>query len=143
VAHRIPTDKLLMLNVGEFTERDSIVQVIKGVSIKGGPQEKMRIGGGVLAGSIGSWMKYIGTFDSLFMKYVHAKQFCGKEQIIMASFVLEHTEHVSLVEPKAIGPELWFYLALWLGCSDKLYSALNDKVRQVQKKTYEELKDMA
>lgn len=132
-----------MLNVGEFTEKDNDLINVNGIPIKGGGHGKMRIGGGIVSASRDLWLNYCNAFDKVFENYRMAGLFCGKEQSIMATLVLENPELISLVEPKAIGPELWFYLALWLGCSDKLYSALNDKVRQVQKKTYEELKDMA
>lgn len=129
-----------MLNVGEFTEKDNDLINVNGIPIKGGGHGKMRIGGGIVAASRELWQNYSDAFDAVFQKYMNAGLFCGKEQSIMATLVLEHQDLVSLVEPKAIGPELWFYLALWLGCSDKLYAVLNDKTRQGQKKSYEELK---
>ena len=143
VADRIPTNKVLLLNVGEFTEKDSNIVFINGVPIKGGGHGKMRIGGGIVAASRDMWLNYCDAFDTVVQKYLAAGLFIGKEQSIMATLVLENTDLISLVEPKAIGPELWFYLALWLGCSEKLYGVLNDKTRQGQKKSYEELKAMA
>lgn len=142
-ADRIPTNKFLMLNVGEFTEKDNDIVNVNGVPIRGGGHGKMRIGGTLLAASRDSWLKYSEAYDSILNRYVEAKLFCGKDQSIMATLVLENTDLISLVEPKAIGPELWFYLGLWLGCSEKLYGVLNDTTRQGQKKTYDELKAIA
>jgi len=74
----------------------------------------MRIDGKLIAGSIASWQTYDTLYDSIVDKFIEAKLFIGKDQTLMATLVLEHSNTVSLVEPKPICPEAWFYLIVWL-----------------------------
>jgi len=136
---RIPTDRILLLNVGEFTEKDNAIQTINGIPFRGGALGKMRIGGGIVAGSIESWKRYDRLYESIIDKYIQAKLFIGKEQIIMATLVLEHPDTVSLVEPKPICPEFWFYLLVWLGASSKLYNRMISDNTNIIRYSYEDL----
>ena len=139
VASRIPTDKILLCNVGEYTERDEQIYMVNGVLIQGGASGKMRMGGGIVAASKEMWTVYDTLYEQTVDKYIQANLFFGKEQNILETLVLEHRDKVSLVEPKPIGPELWFYLALWLGVGPNAFRQLNDAKAQLKPMTYEEL----
>lgn len=143
VASRIPTDKIMLLNIGEFTERDEIRQTIQGVQLQGGPMTKQRIGGTLIAGSKEAWARYSEQYDTVLQKYLDAGLFIGKDQTIMATLVLEHRDTVSLVEPKPIFSEQWFYLLLYLGCSEKLFKILNDKEKVRQRRSFQELEALS
>lgn len=139
VASRIPTNKILLCNVGEYTERDEQIYMVNGVSIQGGASGKMRIGGGIVAASKEMWAVYDRLYEQTVDKYIQANLFFGKEQNILETLVLEHRDQVSLVEPKPIGPELWFYLALWLGVGPNAFHRMNDAKAQMKRMSYEEL----
>jgi hypothetical protein len=139
VASRIPTNKILLCNVGEYTERDEQIYMVNGVPIQGGASGKMRIGGGIVAASKTMWEVYDRLYEQTVDKYIQARLFFGKEQNILETLVLEHRDKVSLVEPKPIGPELWFYLALWLGVGPNAYKRMNDSQSQMKQMSYEEI----
>ena len=139
VASRIPTNKFLLCNVGEYTEKDEQVYMVNGVPIQGGASGKNRIGGGIVAASKELWATYDTLYEQIVDKYIQARLFIGKEQNILETLVLEHREQVSLVEPKPIGPELWFYLALWLSVGSNAFKRMNDASHQMKQMSYEEL----
>ena len=138
-ANRIPTDRMLLSNVGEFTEKDSIVRTINGVEFRGDTSGKMRIDAKVIAGSSESWKQYDILYDSILDKYRTANLFLGKEQTLMATLVLEHSSFVSLVEPKPIGPEFWYYLILWLGVVQPLFTRMNSDATNMKRHSYADL----
>ncbi len=139
VASRIPTNKILLCNVGEYTERDEQIYMVNGVPIQGGASGKMRIGGGIVAASKEMWAIYDQLYEQTVDKYIQAGIFFGKEQNILETLVLEHRGQVSLVEPKPIGPELWFYLALWLSVGPDAFRRMNDPKEQMKPMSYDEL----
>jgi hypothetical protein len=139
VASRIPTDKILLCNVGEYTERDEHIQIINGVPFQGGATGNMRIGGGIVAASIAMWNIYDTIYTSTMNKYIDANLFCGKEQNILETMVLEHRNYISLVSPEKIGPELWFYLALWLCVGENAFKRMNHPSQKNIPMTYEQL----
>ena len=105
----------------------------------GGGSGKPRIQGAILAGHKDMWKKYDILYDKMIDKYNKADLFTGKDQTIMASITLENRDFISLLELKPISPESWFYLALWLGVNDNLYSVLGSNKTNTIKKTYKEL----
>jgi hypothetical protein len=139
VSSRIPTNKILFCNVGEYTERDEQIYMVNGVLIQGGASGKMRIGGGIVAASKEMWAIYDQLYEQTVDKYIQAGIFFGKEQNILETLVLEHRGQVSLVEPKPIGPELWFYLALWLSVGPEAFRRMNDPTQQTKQMSYDEL----
>jgi hypothetical protein len=141
-ANRIPTDKILFNNIGEFTERDSDDKIINGVSLKivfG----KMRIAGSCMAASKSLWQRYSKAYDSVMDTFFKAGLFLGKDQDIMATLVLEHSYLISLVEPRQFLPEQWFYLQLLLAAPKPLFDFIMDKKTSSQKRSYEELYTLA
>jgi hypothetical protein len=138
-ADRIPTDRILLSNIGQFTENDSVVRTINGIVFRGDTSGKMRIDAKLIAGSIESWNQYDKLYESILDKYINAKIFLAKDQTIMATLVLEHPNTVSLVEPKPIGGEPWFYLILWLGAAPIIYNKMISDSTNTRKHTYTDL----
>lgn len=143
IASRIPTDRIMLLNTMPFVSKDDIPVTINRQQFVGGVAPKPRIGGGVIAGSASSWEAYAHSFDTVLEKYRKAGIFWGKDQDIMKTVVLENKSKVSLIEVKAIAPELWFYSLLYLGCSEKLWEVLRDEKRNDKKKSYADLLALA
>ena len=141
-ANRIPTDKILFNNIGQFTERDSAEKVINGVSIKE-VSGKMRIDGSCIAASNSMWQLYSKLYDGVMEKFFKARLFLGKDQDVMATLVLENPDLVSLVEPKQFLPDQWFYLQLLLAAPKPLFDLLMDGKASSQKRTYDELYTLA
>jgi hypothetical protein len=140
VASRIPTDRIMLLNVMQFSQKDEIPSYAGGHSFIGGIVSKPRIGGGIIAGSIESWKHYMNLFDTIIEKYKAAGLFWGKDQDIMKTLVMENKSSISLIEVKPIAPESWFYSLLYLGCSDFLFGILRDEKRNSKRKTYDEMR---
>lgn len=141
-ANRIPTDKILFHNIGQFTERDSAVKNINGVLIKE-TSGKMRIDGSCIAASNNMWLLYSKLYDGVMEKFFKAGLFLGKDQDIMGTLVLENPGLVSLVEPAPSVPSQWFYLQLLLGAPKPLFDLLMNDTLTSRKRTYEELYDAA
>ena len=139
VASRIPTDRILVLNVMPFSESDKKVSIINGVSFIGGAIPKDRIAAGIIAGHKEIWQKYKDTFYTVHKKFINANIFWGKEQDIMKSMVLENRDLFSLIHVRPIIPEKWFYSLIYLGCSDVLYERLLDEKRNKERKGFESL----
>jgi len=139
VASRIPTNRIMLLNMMPFVARDDIPVKVNGQEFVGGVVSKPRIGGGIIAGSASSWQAYAQSFDTVLEKYKKAGIFWGKDQDIMKTVVLENKSKISLIEVKAIAPEPWFYSLIYLGCSENLWAVLRDEKRNDKKKSYMEL----
>ena len=139
-ASRIPTNRMLLLNVQPFSKQDNtIYRFDKGVTIQGGVTGVARIGGGVYAGSIRMWSQFDKAYNTVFDKYVSANIFLGKDQSLLATLVLENNKLISLLEPKPFFGNPWMNLVLYLGVNKKLFEAFNDKSKSSVKKSYEEL----
>lgn len=119
VADRIPTDRILLMNVSPFTRRDDFLD-------PKGSSGAARIGGGILAGSIEVWKRYDMLYDQVFQRYVEKGLFVGKDQTLMATLVLENKGFVSLLDAKPIFWIPWFYLLAWLGVPDTLWQKFQD-----------------
>lgn len=138
-ASRIPTNRILLLNVQQFSKQDNIVYKFeKGLTIQG-LGGRARIGGTVMAGSVRMWNQFSKAFDVVFDKYVSANLFVGKDQTILATLVLENRKLVSLVEPKPLFGDPWFNLLLYLGVNKKLFEMFNDNSKNSMRKSYEDL----
>ena len=138
-ASRIPTNRILLLNVQQLSKQDNLVfNFEKGVKIQG-VGGRARIGGGVIAASVRMWNQFSKVFDSVFDKYVSANLFVGKDQTILATLVLENRRLVSLVEPKPLFGDPWFNLILYLGVNKKLFEMFNDASKSSVRKSYDEL----
>ena len=139
-ASRIPTNRMLFLNVQPFSKQDNtIYRFEKGVTIQGGVTGVARIGGTMYAGSRRIWNQFDRAYNTVFEKYVLANVFLGKDQSLLATLVLENNKLVSLVEPKPFFADPWFNLILYLGVNKKLFEAFNDTSKNTVKKSYEEL----
>jgi hypothetical protein len=141
VASRIPTDRMLMLNIGDYTEKDNTPVDINGIPIYA-PHGKMRIGGGILAGTTAVWKAFDKAYEEQLQNYIDAGLFFGKEQNILGSLAIANRTLVSFVEPRPIGPEAWFYLGLWLSAPERMWIAMNDENRNKLKANYETLWEM-
>jgi hypothetical protein len=139
-ASRIPTNRMLFLNVQPFSKQDNtIYRFEKGVTIQGGVTGVARIGGTMYAGSRRMWNQFDKAYNIVFDKYVVANVFLGKDQSLLATLVLENNKLVSLVEPKPFFGDPWFNLILYLGVNKKLFESFNDKSKNTVRKSYEDL----
>jgi hypothetical protein len=141
-ANRIPTDKILFNNIGEFTERDSDDKIINGVSLKTA-LGKMRIAGSCMAASKSLWQRYSKAYDSVMETFFKAGLFLGMDQNIMSTLVLEHPYLVSLVEPPQCISNPLFYLQVLLAAPKPLFEFLTDKKTSLEKRSFEELYTIA
>ena len=124
-ASRIPTDRVMLLNISPFTIDDYNIDQYKDYSIKGNFLNKDRIGGGIIAGPAKYILLWADLYDKVFNKYVSAGRFVGKDQSIMATVFLENKHMVSLVAVNKIMKEQWFYLLFYLGVNDRLFSYIS------------------
>jgi hypothetical protein len=119
--NRIPTDRMLLLNVKPFLQVDEV----KVNDITGNFKEKDRIAAGVIAGHAETWLKWSDIYDETMRKYIDADLFIGKEQSIMSTIVLENKNLVSLINPPKNFGRKWFYSLIHLGVSDKRLNIIN------------------
>jgi glycosyltransferase involved in cell wall biosynthesis len=127
-ADRIPDNRLLLLQVDNFTQDDCMIQ---SDGLYGDFKEKNRIGGGVQAGSISTWLKWSDKYDVMMQRYINVNRFIGKDQSIMASVILENPTDVLLINPpKGLYRhplKIWFFLVLWLSCNKKRFDLLMER----------------
>ena len=142
VANRIPTDKILMMNVWPFTRNDDLVYTISGELFIGGATGKPRIGGNLIAASVPMWDKYVAAYDWTMDKYMRAGLFVGKDQNIMTTLVLENRQVISLVDSKQVYPDMWLYGIVWLGAPPRLFDFLQKEKWYGKKKSLEELQQL-
>jgi hypothetical protein len=106
-----PGDRMLVLRINEFTatepEKDGILGNVESVN---------SVGGGILAASAVGWARWNDAYDRMFMRYIFADRFVGKDQNIMASMCLEQPDLVHLIDPPAAmnSMQRWFYLLFFL-----------------------------
>ena len=123
IASRIPTDRILLLQVEPFLQTDE--QKFHTTAITGNFLKRDRIAAGVIAGSISSWHKWSTIYDETMNRYLEADLFIGKEQTIMSTIVLENKNLVSLISPPKNFGRKWFYSLIYLGVSDRRFQVLN------------------
>jgi hypothetical protein len=138
VASRIPTDRILILNNMPFTSSDDKIHTFGSVKIQF-PRDKPRIGAGVIAGSRQAWKRWDEQYNDAVKRYIQAGLFIGKEQTIMACIALENKSSVSLLDYRQEVPTSWFYLLIYLGASDKLYTYLRTSRNPKQRISYDEM----
>jgi len=119
-ASRIPTDRMLLLQVQPFTQDDEK----KYHTITGNFLKRDRIAAGLIAGSASSWHKWSAIYDETMNRYLEADLFIGKEQTIMTTMVLENKDLVSLISPPKNFGKKWFYSLIYLGVSDRRFKVL-------------------
>jgi len=123
-ASRIPTDRMLLLNVKPYMMEDET----KINNITGNFANKDRIAAGILAANITTWHKWSEAYDVIVKKYLDANLFIGKEQNIMSTLVLENKNLISLITPPKNFTRKWFYSLLYLGVSEKRFNVINSFV---------------
>lgn len=133
VANRIPTDRMMLLNVLPFTPKDELVKN----GFVGGGEDKPRIGGGILAGSINVWSEYHTLYTSTVERFRKAGIFWGKDQTVMKTIVMEHKSKVSLIDAKPILSNYWLYSLLYLGASQRVFAILTSEKTNQQRRDYD------
>lgn len=104
---KIPDGKMSLLNIAPFEEGETSDTIFQHVN---------RIGGGIQAADRDTWIWWSTAYDEMMKRFIASNRFCGKDQSIMASVVLQHPEKVSLVQPPADFHPIakWFVLLLVL-----------------------------
>jgi hypothetical protein len=136
VADRIPSDRILLMNVSPFTRRDDFLD-------PKGSSGTARIGGGILAGSRKTWEQYDRLYEKVFDLYITRGLFVGKDQTLMATLVLENRGFVSLLDARPIFWIPWFYLLAWLGVPETLWRKFQDPRESGIRRTLEDLLRLA
>lgn len=119
--NRIPTDRILLLNVKPFMQEDEV----KVNNVTGNFLKKDRIAAGVIAGHALTWLKWSDIYDTTMKAYIENNMFIGKEQSIMSTMVLENKNLVSLINPPKNFGRKWFYSLIHLGVSEKRFNTIN------------------
>ncbi len=132
VADRIPTDRVLLMNVMPFSRRDETLT-------PPGSSGAARIGGGIIAANQKNWILYDKLYDQVFQRYVDKKLFIGKDQTLMATLVLENKSFFSLLDAKPIFWLPWFYLLAYLGANNRLFARFRDKRESMIPRKLEDL----
>jgi hypothetical protein len=105
-------DKMLVLRVAPFDDcpPDSF-------GIRGDFSKQTSVGGGILAARREGWLAWSRHYDDMFLRYILAGRFVGKDQNIMASMILDRPDSVILVDPPPAmnSVQRWFYLLFYLG----------------------------
>ena len=122
--NRIPTDRILLLNVKPFLADDEIKSNTTS-QITGNFSKRDRIGAGIIAGSKDVWLTWSTLYDKIVNRYLADGLFIGKEQSIMSTLVLENKNFVSLINPPTNFSRKWFYSLIHLGVSEKRFTILN------------------
>jgi len=132
VVNRIPSDRILLLNVKPFTFEDESKSNTTN-KITGDFLRKDRIGAGIIAGNKNVWLTWSDLYDKTVNRYLEEGRFIGKEQSIMSTLVLENKNLVSLINPPTNFSRRWFYSLIYLGVSEKRFITLNS----FQKNTFD------
>jgi len=138
-AGRIPTNRIMLLNVWAFVRNDDVIREVNGEFFPGGGEDRPRIGGGIIAASKELWLEFSRLYKSTIERYRKADIFWGKDQTIFKTLVLENKTKFSLIELKPTAPEMWFYSVLYLGCSEKIFEILRSEKTNQRKRSYDEL----
>jgi hypothetical protein len=104
---KISDGKMVLLNIAPFEAGETSSTNFQHVN---------RIGGGIQAADRETWKWWSAAYDAMMEQFIRAGKFCGKDQSIMASVVLENPERVVLVRPpEEMHPIMkWFLLLLVL-----------------------------
>lgn len=115
-ADRVPSGKMLMLEIRPFEQTDFLA--VDAWGVRGGEfTRRNSVGGGVLASDVEGWRLWSAAVDAVCLKYLLSGRFVGKDQNIYASVVLERPDLVSMVcvpDGKFDEIQKWFYLLFYL-----------------------------
>lgn len=102
----IENGKMSLLQIAPFEEGDTSETSFQYVN---------RIGGGIQAADSDTWKWWADAYDVMMKRFIASERFCGKDQSIMASIVLENREKINLVNPpETMHPVMkWFYLLFY------------------------------
>ena len=109
---KFPLDKILLLLVRPFTTEES-----QCVSLETLPDFKYsdgRIGGTIFGGNIQSILKWYDAYYNMLEYFISIDRFIGKDQNIMTSVSLVHTDLVHIVNPTLGCYDIWFFLQEYL-----------------------------
>jgi hypothetical protein len=107
----VPEGRMLVLRINPFSSADPDAHGIRGIF-----ESVTTVGGGILAADIKGWQEWSRAYDEMFVRYIHAGRFVGKDQNIMASMILERPDSVFLIDPSPAmnSMQRWFYLLFYL-----------------------------
>jgi hypothetical protein len=107
----VPEGRMLILRINPFSSAEADAN-----GIRGNFENVTTVGGGILAADIDGWKKWSEGYDEMFVRYIRAGRFVGKDQNIMASMILEWPDSVFLVDPSPAMSSIqrWFYLLFYL-----------------------------
>jgi hypothetical protein len=107
----VPEGRMLVLRINPFSSADPDAH-----GIRGNFESVTTVGGGILAADIKGWQEWSRAYDEMFVRYIHAGRFVGKDQNIMASMILERPDSVFLIDPSPAmnSMQRWFYLLFYL-----------------------------
>lgn len=107
----VPKGRMLILRINPFSSVEPDAN-----GIRGNFESVTTVGGGILAADIDGWKQWSQLYDEMFMRYIRAGRFVGKDQNIMASMILEWPDSVFLVDPSPAMSSIqrWFYLLFYL-----------------------------
>jgi hypothetical protein len=103
----IPDGKLTLLQVEPFTEDDHENFFLDRI---GKFDDRNRIGGGIQAGTVDAWAKWIPLYNEKLEQRVAKGMFVGKDQTILAALVLQYPELVHRVPADRSLKDHWFTL---------------------------------
>jgi hypothetical protein len=115
IGEHIPRGRVLVLQINPFKKDDWNPD---GDGLCGASLDKRAtVAGVILASDAAGWARWSKAYDRIFMKYVLAGRFYGKDQNIMASMILEDRSLAVRIEAPPFLNEIdkWFYLLLFLG----------------------------
>ena len=97
---KIQNGKMTLLNIAPFQENETCDSIFQHVN---------RIGGGIQAADRETWRWWSSMYDEMMKRFIASNRFCGKDQSIMASIVLQNPEKIALIQP----PEDFHPIAKW------------------------------
>ena len=107
IASVVPSGKITLLQVEPFVEEDMEDFTLDRI---GKFDTVNRIGGGIQAGTIDAWTKWIPLYNAKLEERVGRGMFVGKDQTILASLVLQYPSLVHMVYPTLGLRDHWFTL---------------------------------
>jgi glycosyltransferase involved in cell wall biosynthesis len=112
-SRRIPSGKMLVLQIDPFNQEDHIASAD---GIRGSFGTRPTVGGGILASDKEGWIAWSKEYDAMLLNYIRAGRFIGKDQNIMGSMILDNPGCAQLISrPPSLGPiGGWFYLLFYL-----------------------------
>ena len=100
-------NKMTLLQVEAFTQEDYEGFQKDGI---GKFDDRNRIGGGIQAGTLDAWAKWIPLYNAKLEERVAKEMFVGKDQTILAALVLENPTLVHMIPADRTLRDHWFTL---------------------------------